>query len=637
MSIGSFLLRCCGVFAFFFWTVLVHQISTCLAIQLEERMEIVRKVLKEVPLIDGHNDLPWNIRKFLKNQLREFRFGEDLRDITPWSTSAWSHTDLRRLKEGMVAAQKPSVKEVHQFLARDLGLPREKTKRVQINHVQNCVFVKTADLETAEQIVEDHDGKHVREVNKKKYTIRITMEDGCTNVKLHDLTEDVSDQQIKRFMSQYGDVMSVTELLWSDDLDYHGISSGIRSVKMVLKRPIKSYVTIQGQCAYVKYAGQQSTCRHCGEYVHIGIPCVQNKKLLVQRVSVNERLKPGAKESFASVLKSGSTDTRQDDNISSSDDEERDSAAMSEDDDEYTVVRYGKGKNPKLPKPLKSKPRQETIKVNPIATPGIEESHRSGKLASLIGIEGGHSIGTSLGVLRTFYQLGARYLTLTHTCNTPWADCCKVDEPGRVPHIGGLSHFGTLVVTEMNRLGMIVDLSHVSVPTMLDALATSKAPVIFSHSSAHAICNSSRNVPDHVLKRLSANGGLVMVAFYPHFVSCGEKATLKDVVAHINHIRDVAGVDHVGIGAGYDGVNLVPQGLEDVSRYPYLFAELLVSEKWTEEDIAKLAGRNLIRVFKQVEQVRDQLEAQGMLPIDQSIPPEDILGRSYCRYSGPRT
>lgn len=266
--------------------------------------------------------------------------------------------------------KKPSVKEVHQFLARDLGLPREKTKRVQINHVQNCVFVKTADLETAEQIVEDHDGKHVREVNKKKYTIRITMEDGCTNVKLHDLTEDVSDQQIKRFMSQYGDVMSVTELLWSDDLDYHGISSGIRSVKMVLKRPIKSYVTIQGQCAYVKYAGQQSTCRHCGEYVHIGIPCVQNKKLLVQRVSVNERLKPGAKESFASVLKSGSTDTRQDDNISSSDDEERDSAAMSEDDDEYTVVRYGKGKHPKLPKPIKSKPRQETIKVNPIATPG---------------------------------------------------------------------------------------------------------------------------------------------------------------------------------------------------------------------------------------------------------------------------
>lgn len=157
--------------------------------------------------------------------------------------------------------------------------------------------------------------------------------------------------------------------------------------------------------------------------------------------------------------------------------------------------------------------------LNLCSPAGIEESHRSGKLASLIGIEGGHSIGTSLGVLRTFYQLGARYLTLTHTCNTPWADCCKVDEPGQVPHIGGLSHFGTLVVTEMNRLGMIVDLSHVSVPTMLDALATSKAPVIFSHSSAHAICNSSRNVPDHVLKRL--------VSGWKKSVAVGKKRCLR--------------------------------------------------------------------------------------------------------------
>ena len=257
--------------------------------------------------------------------------------------------------------KKPSVKEVHQFLARDLGLPREKTKRVQINHVQNCVFVKTADLETAEQIVEEHDGKHVREVNKKKYTIRILMEDGCTNVKLHDLTEDVSDQQISRYMSQYGEVVSVTELMWGEDLDYHGISSGTRSVRMLLKHPIKSYVTIQGQCAYVKYAGQQATCRHCGEYVHIGIPCVQNKKLLVQKVSVNERLKPGAKESFASVLKTGQANTRQEENKSSNDEEERDPAAMSQDDDDeeadYTLVDYGsgRGKRPKLPRQAKLK------------------------------------------------------------------------------------------------------------------------------------------------------------------------------------------------------------------------------------------------------------------------------------------
>nr|CAD7586528.1 unnamed protein product [Timema genevievae] len=134
---------------------------------------------------------------------------------------------------------------------------------------------------------------------------------------------------------------------------------------------------------------------------------------------------------------------------------------------------------------------------------GIEEAHAAGLLASLIGVEGGHAIGTSLGVLRMLYQLGARYLTLTHTCNTPWADCSIADEPGHIPHLGGLSRFGTLVVREMNRLGMIVDLSHVSVPTMLDALRISRAPVIFSHSSAHALCNSSRNVPDHVLRLLS--------------------------------------------------------------------------------------------------------------------------------------
>ncbi|XP_048511025.1 dipeptidase 1 isoform X2 [Athalia rosae] len=262
---------------------------------------------------------------------------------------------------------------------------------------------------------------------------------------------------------------------------------------------------------------------------------------------------------------------------------------------------------------------------------GIEIAHKEGRLASLIGVEGGHAVGNSLAVLRMLYELGARYLTLTHTCNTPWADCSTVDEPGQVPHVGGLSNFGKSVVLEMNRLGMMVDLSHVSVPTMLDAMDASRAPVIFSHSSAHALCNSSRNVPDHALRFLARNGGIVMVSFYPHFISCGEKSTLQDVATHINHIRKVAGIDHIGIGAGYDGINLTPVGLEDVSKYPDLFAELL-ARGWSEKDVQKLAGLNLIRVFKAVEQVRDRMAGEGIEPLEEEIPRDDVIGRLYCRY-----
>ncbi|GLV32282.1 uncharacterized protein CBL_11761 [Carabus blaptoides fortunei] len=388
------------------------QVAACLP--LEARLDVVSRILHEVPLIDGHNDLPWNIRKFLKNQLKDFRFTEDLWEVEPWSQSAWSHTDLGRLRKGMVAAQ-----------------------------------------------------------------------------------------------------------FWS---------------------------------AYVPCSSQH----------------LDSVQLTLEQIDLIRRL----------------------------------------------VVKY---------------PDHMVLVTT---ADGIKHAHESQRLASMIGIEGGHAIGTSLGVLRMFYQLGARYLTITHTCNTPWADCCIVDEPGQIPHVGGLSHFGMLVVKEMNRLGMMVDLSHVSVPTMLDALTTSRAPVIFSHSSAHAICNSSRNVPDHVLRRLANNGGIVMVSFYPYFISCSETATMKDVVAHINHIRNIAGVDHVGIGAGYDGINLTPLGLEDVSRYPYLLAELLDSGRWSEEDLQKLAGRNLIRVFHQVEQVRDHLAAEGVQPYDNQIPFEEVLGRTYCKYSG---
>ena len=273
---------------------------------------------------------------------------------------------------------------------------------------------------------------------------------------------------------------------------------------------------------------------------------------------------------------------------------------------------------------------------------GVEEAFRSGKVASLIGMEGGHSIGGSIGALRMLYRLGARYMTLTHNKNVPWADSCT-----DAPSAHGLTEFGREVVREMNRLGMMVDLSHVSAETMHDALDTSETPVIFSHSSARAIASHPRNVPDDVLSRMPQNGGVVMVTFVSGFVServfAYEKAmeverqrlmledmggdgtaveaglswwkeenprpqaTLADVADHIDHIREVAGIDHVGIGGDFDGTESLPEGLEDVSMYHLLTAELIRRE-YQDDEIRKILGENVLRVMREVESASDGIE-----------------------------
>ncbi|XP_066901694.1 dipeptidase 1 isoform X2 [Halyomorpha halys] len=376
-------------------------------VQPEVRIQAIRRILREVPLIDGHNDLPWNIRKFVHNQLGRFNFSDDLRLVEPWSKSNWSHTDLPRLKEGLVGGQ---------FWSAYVPCGAQYMDAVQI---------------TMEQI----------------------------------------------------DVIKRLTQLYSSDLQF----------------------------------------------------------------------------------------------------------------------------------------------VTSVA--GIREAHRGGRIASLIGVEGGHSLGSSLGVLRMFYGLGARYLTLTHTCHTPWAGCCHGEDDNQ-----GLSHFGKLVVRELNRLGMLVDLSHTSFKTMEAALNESVAPVIFSHSSAFALCNSTRNVPDYILKLLALNGGLVMVNFYTYFISCNQTATLEDVIAHINHIRKVAGEDHVGIGAGYDGINMTPKGLEDVSKYPDLLAALMKDPQWGELQVKKLAGLNLLRVFARAEQVRDSWEEDGVTVVEELIAASGPRPPSDCVY-----
>jgi membrane dipeptidase len=265
----------------------------------------------------------------------------------------------------------------------------------------------------------------------------------------------------------------------------------------------------------------------------------------------------------------------------------------------------------------------------------VEAAWQGGRIACLMGAEGGHQIAESLAVLRMYHRLGVRYLTLTHNENVPWADSAT-DQPA----LGGLNDFGRDVVREMNRIGMLVDLSHVSHAVMRDALDTSSAPVIFSHSSAYAVTDHPRNVPDDVLRRLAGNGGTCLVTFVPRFVNQAVRdwahgaeeravaagidprdvpalqaveaayarevphppAHLDDVVAHLEHVREVAGVDHIGLGGDYDGVEWLPEGLEDVTGYPRLLAALR-ERGWSDDDLAKLTCRNVLRTLRDAESV----------------------------------
>ncbi|MFF7655434.1 dipeptidase [Streptomyces sp. NPDC007983] len=272
----------------------------------------------------------------------------------------------------------------------------------------------------------------------------------------------------------------------------------------------------------------------------------------------------------------------------------------------------------------------------------MEAARAEGRIASLMGAEGGHSINCSLATLRALYDLGVRYMTLTHNDNIPWADSAT-DEP----RAHGLTRFGEEVVREMNRLGMLVDLSHVSADTMRDALRVSEAPVVFSHSSARAVCDHPRNIPDDVLAALAANGGVAMATFVPKFVlpeavewtkaadenmrahglhpleltEAAKKvqrafeearprpmATAATVADHLDHMREVAGVDHIGIGGDFDGTAFTPSGLDDVAGYPNLIAELL-DRHWSEAELAKLTWHNAVRVLRGAEDVARGLRA----------------------------
>ena len=275
----------------------------------------------------------------------------------------------------------------------------------------------------------------------------------------------------------------------------------------------------------------------------------------------------------------------------------------------------------------------------------VRAAHKAGRIASLLGIEGGHAIEDSLGALRAYYDLGVRYMTLTHNVHTSWADSAALP----AAH-GGLTPFGEQVVQEMNRLGMLIDLSHVAVETMDDTLRVSKAPVIFSHSSAKALCDVPRNVPDDILRRLKTNGGVIMITFVAGFIDPAVAAvqmpamdeyrrraqgksieeqqqlekeimgnlkmpvtSIAKVADHIEHVRKVAGIEHVGIGGDFDGNSDWPEGLSDVSMYPNLFAEL-IRRGWSDHDLALLAGENVLRTMEKAEAVARSMEKEAVTP-----------------------
>ena len=280
----------------------------------------------------------------------------------------------------------------------------------------------------------------------------------------------------------------------------------------------------------------------------------------------------------------------------------------------------------------------------------VRSAHATGRIASLLGMEGGHAIENSLGALRAYYDLGVRYMTLTHNTHTDWADSAAQTPPSH----GGLTSFGEDVVREMNRLGMLVDLSHTSVDTMRDALRVSQAPVIFSHAAAAAICNVPRNAPDDVLKELKRNGGVFMVTFVSGFIDpevakttqpaleefnrrskdvktdAEREQLVKEIIGslklppttvarvadHVEHVRDVAGVEHIGLGGDFDGTTFLPEGLSDVSMYPNLFAELL-QRGWSDRDLKLLAGENVLRAMDQAEAVATRLQSAGARPVSQ--------------------
>ncbi|CAG7827477.1 unnamed protein product [Allacma fusca] len=270
---------------------------------------------------------------------------------------------------------------------------------------------------------------------------------------------------------------------------------------------------------------------------------------------------------------------------------------------------------------------------------GILKAVEKGKIGSLISIGGGHSIQYSLAVLRTFYTLGARIMDLTTLCSTPWAQYYNIESYNKSAKLDfnqGLSSFGEEVIREMNRLGMIIDVSHTSLATMKDAIQLSQAPVIFSRSAAKYICDIDINVPDDVLRLIRQKEGLIMISLFPDYIKCRPNSgtTIEDVIKQLDHLRSRATVNSIGIGSSFGDMDEHVEGLSDVSKFPLLFEALIKSGNWTDEDLEKLAGKNFLRVFRAVEDLKEELESKGTKPYQAWIKKSELKKFTNTSCSG---
>lgn len=310
------------------------------------------------------------------------------------------------------------------------------------------------------------------------------------------------------------------------------------------------------------------------------------------------------------------------------------------------------------------------------------QTHRSGRFGSLIGVEGGHTVSSSLSVLRQMYRLGARYMTLTHRCDesavtvaaaaassssttagatgsagsagswsaaydataTVTRTTLATSKGSHILHnpmgsVSGpadmLSEYGKKVIREMNRLGLMIDLSHSPDATVRAVLNETRAPIIFSHATVRSVCNASQNIDDDILRAVALNDGIIMISFNAILLACGRPANIKTVVDHLNHVRRVAGIKHIGMGSGFDGFDVTPSGLEDVSKYPHLLAELLTDPTWSDEDVRMLAGGNMLRVLRAVENTRDNWKLADITPLEALKPPTPNINRQKSTHCSP--